>query len=204
MKKIILLLFTMFIFSSSILAQESDTIDTNLENEQQVENIVDDKTIRTSSPYFELEFVRGAQNPLTQKIPLKVTITPKINSSRTQILWNVPTVFEVNTNHPEFVSMNKGQTYTYTASIKPIKEGPYSISVNVISWQADSNKSNSADLSITINKSLIVTPIDAMYYIYILVYVLIAVGIVALLVFLISKGIKTVVKRAKIWFTPPF
>lgn len=204
MKKIILLLFTMFIFSSSILAQESDTIDTNLENEQQVENIVDDKTIRTSSPYFELEFVRGAQNPLTQKIPLKVTITPKINSSRTQILWNVPTVFEVNTNHPEFVSMNKGQTYTYTASIKPIKEGPYSISVNVISWQADSNKSNSADLSITINKSLIVTPIDTMYYIYILIYVLIAVGIVALLVFLISKGIKTVVKRAKIWFTPPF
>lgn len=204
MKKIFFALFTTILFSSTVLAQESEIVDTSLESNKQIENDIDNKTTITSTPYFDLELTRGAQNPLTQKIPLKVIITPKINSSQTQILWNVPTVFEVDRDHNEFVSMNKGETYTFTASIKPIKEGPYNISVNVISWQADSNKSNTADLSITINKSLIVTPIDTMYYIYILVYVLIAVGIVALLVFLISKGIKILVKKAKIWFTPPY
>ncbi len=204
MKKILLTLFTIFLFSSTVLAQELDLIDTSLESEEQVENVVDEKTTKTSSPYFELELTRGAQNPLTKKIPLKVIITPKINSSRTQILWNVPTVFTVHKDHNEFVSLNKGQTYTYTASLEPNKEGPYNISVNVISWQVDSNKSNSADISLTISKSLVVTPIDTMYYVYILLYVLLAISIIAILAFLISKGIKILVKKAKIWFTPPY
>lgn len=199
MKKVLLVITILTLFYSTIFAQQpelngiSNGMDTIIEN-----------TSETSSQYFEIDLIRGTQNPITKKIPLKVVITPKINSSKTQILWSVPTVFTVSKNHPEFVSLNRDQTYTYTASLEPKKAGQYSLSVNVISWQTDSNKSNSANTSININNSLVVTPIETMYVIYIVLFVLLVLGGIAISIFLLSKAVKILVKKAKIWFTPPY
>lgn len=199
MKKILLVITILTLFYSTIFAQQpelngiSNGMDTIIEN-----------TSETSSQYFEIDLIRGTQNPITKKIPLKVIIKPKINSSKTQILWSVPTVFTVSKNHPEFVSLNRDQTYTYTASLEPKKAGQYSLSVNVISWQTDSNKSNSANTSININNSLVVTPIETMYVIYIVLFVLLVLGGIAISIFLLSKAVKILVKKTKIWFTPPY
>ncbi len=196
MKKILLTLLAFLLLSGVALAQQSDNIENDL--------VIDTNTSETSSQYFNIELKKGVQNPITKKIPFKIVITPKINSSKTQILWNVPTVFTVTKNHSEFVSLIRDQTYTYSALLKPNKEGSYNISVNVVSWQTDSNKSNSADTNITLNKSLIVSPIETMYIVYILLIVLLVAGIAALIIFLLSKGIKLLVKKAKVWFTPPY
>lgn len=196
MKKILLTLLAFLLLSGVALAQQSDNIENDL--------VIDTNTSETSSQYFNIELKKGVQNPITKKIPFKIVITPKINSSKTQILWNVPTVFTVTKNHSEFVSLIRDQTYTYSALLKPNKEGSYNISVNVVSWQTDSNKSNSADTNITLNKSLIVSPIETMYIVYIFLIVLLVAGIATLIIFLLSKGIKLLVKKAKIWFTPPY
>ncbi|HRX43984.1 MAG TPA: hypothetical protein P5059_01905, partial [Candidatus Dojkabacteria bacterium] len=68
----------------------------------------------------------------------------------------------------------------------------------------DSNKSNSANTSININNSLVVTPIETMYVIYIVLFVLLVLGGIAISIFLLSKAVKILVKKAKIWFTPPY
>jgi hypothetical protein len=203
MKKILLALTILSIFSSTIFAQQLNTENPLQKEEVLIENTSEEKPL-TSSQYFEIELIRGTQNPITKKIPLKVVITPKINSSKTQILWNVPTVFTITKNHSEFVSLNRGQTYTFTASLEPKKGGQFNISVNVISWQTDSNKANSASININLSNSLVVTPIETMYIVYIIIYVLLFIGVIGLLAFLLSKGVKILVKKAKIWFTPPY
>lgn len=191
MKKLLLSLLIIFLLTGVTFAQQKDTVNESNNNE-------------TSSQYFELNLIRGVQNPISKNIPFKVVITPRINSPKTQILWNVPTVFTVTKNHSDFVSLIKNQTYTYSALLKPNKEGSYNISVNIVSWQTDSNKSNSANTNITLSKSLVISPVDTMYIVYILVIVLLIAGICALVIYILSKGIKLVIKKAKVWFTPPY
>ena len=203
MKKFLLALTIISTFSSTIFAQQPNIEDSLQKEEVIMENTSEEKPL-TSSQYFEIELIRGTQNPITKKIPLNVVITPKINSSKTQILWNIPTVFTITKNHSEFVSLNKGQTYTFKASLEPKKSGRYNVSVNVISWQTDSNKANSSSININLSNSLVVTPIETMYIVYIIIYVLLFIGVIGLLAFLLSKGIKILVKKAKIWFTPPY
>lgn len=196
MKKII---FALFIFSIFIIPAFAQQELTNSETE------IEDTQITTSTDqYFVLELKKGTQNPITKKIPFTVYITPNINSSKTQILWNVPAVFNVEKKHNEFVSLTKGQTYSFSSSLTPKKLGLYEVTVNVISWQTDSNKSNSVSANIAIDKSLTVQPVDTMYYIYILLFVLIVAGICVLLFFLIKKISTILANKAKTWLTPPY
>lgn len=196
MKKVIFALFIFSIFIIPVFAQQELT---NSETE------IEETQVTTSTDqYFVLELKKGTQNPITKKIPFTVYITPNINSSKTQILWNVPTVFNVERKHNEFVSLTKGQTYSFSSSLTPKKLGLYEVSVNVISWQTDSNKSNSVSYNIAIDKSLTVQPVDTMYYIYILLFVLIVAGICVLLFFLIKKISTILANKAKTWLTPPY
>ncbi len=126
MKKILLTLFTFTMLISPVFSQEQLN-DTSVEPVEEKTQVEDEKTNSTTSinKYFELELKRGTQNPLTKTIPFTVYVTPKINSSKTQILWNVPAVFDVERKHSEFVSLTKGQTYSFSASLTPQKSGSY-------------------------------------------------------------------------------
>jgi len=205
MKKILLTLFTFIMLISPVFSQEQLN-DTSVEPVEEKTQVEDEKTNSTTSinKYFELELKRGTQNPLTKTIPFTVYVTPKINSSKTQILWNVPAVFDVERKHNEFVSLTKGQTYSFSASLTPQKSGSYEISVNVISWQTDSNKANSADYKLVIDKSLTVQPVDTMYTVYIILFIVGVIGVFVLLFFLIKKGANVLTKKAKSWLTPPY
>ena len=205
MKKILLTLFTFTMLISPVFSQEQLN-DTSVEPVEEKTQVEDEKTNSTTSinKYFELELKRGTQNPITKTIPFTVYVTPKINSSKTQILWNVPAVFDVERKHNEFVSLTKGQTYSFSASLTPQKSGSYEVSVNVISWQTDSNKANSADYKLVIDKSLTVQPVDTMYTVYIILFIVGVIGVFVLLFFLIKKGANVLTKKAKSWLTPPY
>ncbi len=170
---------------------------------EQLENNNDESTSKSSNNYFDLELIRGSQNPITKNIPFKVIITPKISSPKTQIIWNTSSVFTLEKDHPEFVSLSKDQTYTYSVTLKPQKEGTYHISTNVVSWQFDSNKSASVGYNITLNKSLVVQPVDTFYIVFLVLFILAIVAIAGLAVFLIKKSINILTKKVKIWLTPP-
>ncbi len=204
MRKFLFITTLLLLSSTTVFAQDQLLIDTQLENE--TVQIEDEKThtVTSSNQYFELELKKGTQNPFTKTIPFTVRITSKIDSSKTQILWNVPTVFKVNKNHNEFVSLKRDQSYTFSATLKPEREGNYDISVNVISWQYDSNKSNSANYNISLDESLVIQPVEAMYTLYIILFIIGILGGTALIVFLIIKGVKILTQKAKVWFTPPY
>lgn len=204
MRKFFYILLLLSLFPSPLFAQEDLSIDdTQISESVQTED-EQTHTVTSVNQYFVLELKRGIQNPLNKRIPFTVYITPKIDSSRTQILWNVPTIFEVDLRHPEFVSLQKDQTYSFTSTFKPERSGSYDISVNIISWQFDSNKSNSANYNISIGDNLVVQPVDTMYYVYILLIILAFVGGCALLVFTVIKLIKLGSKKVKAWLTPPY
>lgn len=212
MKKIllsilILLLASLFIYAQEdnegmtyeeMLEQKNVTIATDDESQD-----TDNSLSITNNDYFQLELIRKAQNPFNKKIPFEIVITPKIDSPKTQIIWSTSSVFTVEKEHSEFVSLENGNTYTYSAKLKPNKEGTYNISVNVVSWQFNSNKSATVEYNITINKSLTVQPVDTMYIVTLLLFVLGILGVSALGIYIITKSIKVLVKKAKIWLTPP-
>lgn len=214
MKKFLLSLFIILTSSILIFSQEQDdglTYEEYLENQPSEEVVLEEEALTTevgnistsSNPYFDLELVRGFQSPLSKKISFKVNITPKIDSSKTQIIWSIPSVFTVEESHPSFVSLNKGETYTYTAKLHPKKEGKYDISVNVVSWQFNSNKSNSVSQNVTLSSSLVVQPVDTMYIVTLLLFVLLIIALTAGFIYLLNKSIKLLIKKAKVWLTPP-
>ncbi len=201
MKKILAALLLLFV-AFPVFAQE----EVLMLEEDSIVQVEDQKTgnMKSSNQYFELELKKGTQSPINKSIPFTVYITPKIDSSKTQILWNTSTVFDISKSHKEFESLKKGETYSFSATFSPKKAGSYDITVNVISWQFDSNKSNSVNYHISLNDSLVLQPVDTMYTIYIGAMIL---GILLLcigIILLIRKGITLLTKKAKSWFTPPY
>lgn len=206
MKRIMLFVLSIFLITTPLFAQED--LEVTSETDEQFDKAVqvaDEKnnSVTSTNQYFEIELKRGTQSPISKKIPFTAVITPKIDSPKTQILWNVPTVFKFDSNNPEFVSLKKGETYSYSISIEPDKAGAYDISVNVISWQYNTNKSNSANYNITIGDSLTIQPTDPQYTMLLLLMIFGILAGTGLITFLLIKSIKMLIKKAKIWLTPP-
>ncbi len=208
MKKLLITIFILVLSFTLLNAQESDLelSEPQVQLEQESVQISDEKknTVTSTNQYFDLELKKGIQSPLTKKIPFTIYITPKIDSSKTQILWNIPTSFVLEKNHSEFVSLNRGETYSYSATLKPEEEGSFDIAVNVISWQYNSNKSNSVNYNISLNKSLVIQPVDTMYTILVILLILGVLLLTALFIYILKKSITFFTKKIKVWLTPPF
>jgi hypothetical protein len=164
----------------------------------------DKKTVSSVNRFFELELLRGPQSPFNKGISYTLYITPKLDSARTQILWEVPTTFETKIGHREFLNLKKNETYKYQVSIYPKREGTYEITANVISWQHDTNYTNSVSSEISLNKNLVVQPVDSEYSVTIMLMVV--GGIVFLIMggFIVYKISKRLLKKLKLWLTPPY
>ena len=188
MKKLLILsqILILFLFSSS----------TTYAQEQEV-------PIETNTQYFDLSLTRDMQSAWNKSVTYTVTITPKIDSDQTQILWDAPTAINIKPKHNEFVNLTRDQTYTFQANIKPEKSGSYEISVNVISWQHDTNYTNSVSEIITFDNNLQVFPQNTNYIYAVLTKYLIITALIGLLtwgiIILSKKGIKSL----KSWLTPP-
>jgi hypothetical protein len=179
-----------------------DNIDT--EEEEVEETIIDEHTKVTRNRYFDLTLERKHQTPFGNFIPYILTVTPHINSPRTQILWNVPTTLEARPKHREFVALEKDQTYIFEGRIKPLKPGVYDFSISVMSWQHDTNYTNSISDSMLLDKDLVLQPVSSYYQnLTILKYALFTLAVIALIALVIVLG-KKYAQKAKRWLTPPF
>jgi len=199
MKKILLTLLILSFSFNFAFAQDID--DTTLNEE---ETLVDSEEPVSKNAYFDLELIRGTQNPLNREIPFTIRITPKLDSPKTQILWDIPIVFTLKTKHSEFVSLEQGKTYSYSATIKPQREGSYNIVVNVISWQHDTNKTNSVRDTLTLNRGLTVQPVDPQYTLMVLLIVAGVLILSGISIFVLVKVVKKSITKLKKWLTPPF
>jgi hypothetical protein len=198
MKKILLTLLILLLSFNLSFAQSEDEI--ILDEEE----IVNEEEQISKNAYFDLELIRGTQNPLNREIPFEIKITPKLDSPKTQILWDIPAVFTLKTKHNEFVSLEEGQTYTFSATIKPQREGSYNIVVNVISWQYDTNKTNSVKDTLTLSKALTVQPADPQYGLLILLVIASVLIISGISIFVLVKVVKKSITKIRKWLTPPF
>lgn len=162
-----------------------------------------EENLSTSTQYFEIKMERTGQSAWNKAVTYTVYVTPKIDSPKTQILWDAPASVEVNPRHNDFMDMYRGQTYTLQGKVKAKRAGNFEISVNLIAWQHDTNYTNSVSDIITFNQDLLAVPVDPNYsYKLIGKYLIIAlvVGVVTWGVILYSKKGMKIFKK---WITPP-
>jgi hypothetical protein len=187
MKKLLILLITTISLLSPTL----------LFAQEEVEELTE------STRYFDIKMVRGAQSAFNKAVTYTVYITPKIDSAKTQILWDAPTAIDIKPRHSEFVDMYRGQTYTIKAKVKAKREGKYEVSLNLIAWQHDTNYTNSVSDIITFNEDLLAIPIDPSYtYSLIAKYLIIALVLGIIIWLSIRYGKKGLI-LLKRWATPP-
>jgi len=183
------------------IIQEDNEIDEV--SEQTEETIIDENTKTISNQYFDLTLERKNQTPFGKSVLYILTVTPHIDSAETQILWNTPSTLESNPRHKEFVALESGQTYTFKARIKPLRGGVFDFSVSVISWQHDTNYTNSISDNIVFNNNLVLQPVSTEYQLlnilrFFLIFLAFG-GVIWLVIFIAKKY----APKAKKWLTPP-
>lgn len=206
--KILLIPILFFSLTTALLAQDQEIVVDKEVAESESLPIVNEnpkkKTVTSKNNYFELELIRGTQSPLTKNIPFTLYITPKIDSQKTQILWEVPSTLSARSTHKEFVSLNKDETYKFKVNIDPQRAGTYDVSASVISWQYDINYTNSVSSTVTLSNNLVVQPVDSEYSVSIMLMVALAVILLGIGGFLLYRASGKLVKKLKLWLTPPF
>jgi len=100
--------------------------------------------------------------------------------------------------------MQKGITYSVKATIKPLKEGHHNLSVSTISWQHDTNYTNTVDADIYFDRSLVAQPITEQYKTQQIILIVSTLLVFGGLIFGAVLLIKKYAKKAKDWLTPDF
>lgn len=209
MKKFFFLFLAIFLLPLNMtLASDGVEVENTPKTEVEGEDAVvvetiDENTKVVTNKYFDLTLERKTQNPFGNYIPYVLTVKPHLDSSKTQIIWNVPSTLSVNTKHKEFVSLKEGEVYTFKANIKPLRTGTYDFSVSVISWQHDTNYTNSIDDTITLNRNLVLQPTSTQFILLTILKWVLILGIFGAVCFLAIKVIKSYSVKAKKWLTPP-
>jgi len=168
-----------------------------------VDSVLATDDTKTEDRYFDLTLQRGPQTPFGQYVPYTLTIIPHIDSPKTQILWNMPTTIEAIADHDEFVSLQQDQTYVFKGKIKPLRGGVYDFSISVISWQYDTNYTNSVGDNVVFNDNLVLQPVSSHYtWMNVLKFGLIFIGFAVVIIAVVTV-VKKYAKKAKKWLTPP-
>jgi hypothetical protein len=193
-------------FSSVVNAQEALTqteAEDSTSSDFILETKIDENTTRATNKYFDLTLSEGLQSPLDKSITYTILIVPHIDSSRTQILWDSSSTIKITPKHSEFVSVSADSEYTYKAIVKPTVSGVYKINVSVISWQYDTNYTNTVNNSLTLNSGLVSQPITPEYTILVVIEILVILGISGLAIWGGIEFSKKFLKKTKTWLTPP-
>jgi len=208
MKKLLsILLLLPFLISlplSLVNAQDAATTPADTTSEDfTLETQVDENTTRATNKYFDLTLSEGLQSPVDKSITYTLTIIPHIDSSKTQVLWSSSSTIKITPKHKEFVSIAKDGEYTYKATIKPSLGGTYNVNVSVISWQYDTNYTNTVNNSLELSKGLVSQPITPEYTILVVIEILVLLGISGLAIWGGIEISKKFLKKTKVWLTPP-
>jgi hypothetical protein len=175
----------------------------DLDHDEGETTVIDENTTEVSNRFFDLTLERKPQSGFTKAVPYILTVTPHINSRRTQIIWTIPQLLEVDPKHDEFVSLVKGETYTFNANIKAKRSGTYNFTVSTIAWEHATNYTNAVSDTIEFDRDLVLQPVSQEYKISnILKHVLIVLSIIAICA-LIFLAFSKIIPKIKDWLTPP-
>ena len=214
MKKLLIaLLFSIFLtipYAVYASGESEDSRETTVASETSVVSLEDESitttdgdTTTVTSKYFDLVLTRRAQLPFGKKVPYEIQITSHIDSNQTQILWEVPTTLEVKAKHSEFVSIGKDETKTFKATVTPKRDGTYVVNVSVVSWQHDTNYTNSVKDTLTFDQNLVLQPVSDAYRIGNILKIFVILVLSGILIFLGYYFAKKSIKPLKKWLTPP-
>ncbi|HAM37120.1 MAG: hypothetical protein UR96_C0021G0008 [candidate division WS6 bacterium GW2011_GWC1_36_11] len=193
-------------FATIVNAQDTETQTVELgttTGDYTLETQVDDNTTRATNKYFDLTLSEGLQSPLDKSITYTLTIVPHVDSSKTQIIWDSSSTIKITPKHKEFVSVTKDGEFTYKATIKPTLGGTYNINATVISWQYDTNYTNTVNNSLELSNGLVSQPITPEYTILVVIQILVILGISGLAIWGGIELSKKFIKKTKVWLTPP-
>jgi hypothetical protein len=189
--------------ADNIPIEETNSEEEVMLDDEGTETVINDHTKLSENRYFDLTLERGPQTAFGQYVPYIITITPHLESPETQIIWNMPTTLEAYPKHSEFVSLEKDQTYSFEGRVKPLKGGIYDFSISVISWQYNTNYTNTVGDNVVFNDKLVLQPVSSFYqWMNILQFGLIFL-VFAVAVFITILIVKKYTKKAKKWLTPP-
>ncbi len=207
--KIFATLLFLCVSSMIVSAQTLPTQDTNPPTatttltEQKV-SVVNDTETQVTNKYFDLVLIKKSQSVFTGYVRYELKITPHISSTKTQILWEVPTTLKAIPRHKEFINMQEGVTYTVKADIKPLREGEYDVTASIISWQHDTNYTNAVSGTLKLNKSLLLEPISTEYIVGSILKYLLIIASAVIIILLVLRHSNFYAQKARKWLTPPY
>lgn len=183
---------------SNISAPDSD--DGDVTDSQSDEIVSVDGVLQNP---FDVSISLGTQSPWSKKVPLYVSITPRIDATRTQITWETRYGLDFKYNYDDFFPMSKGVTQVFTAYVVPDEPGAYNLSVNVTDWGYGKNFTSTDNISITFGEDLITAPETQDYHQAVIIrYAILFFGALAFVVLLVFLG-KFGLKWLKEWLKPP-
>lgn len=160
------------------------------------------KTV-TSSEFFSIELSSGTQSPWTQKVPITIKFRANRNAEKTEISWDAPSGVRINEQHPQFVSVEDGQVYTYTAVVTPERSGTYNIAANVTAWELNTNYTSSSNISLKFDDHLLQDPPAEGYSMAVLIKNVVLVLFAAVGLAGAFYALKLAFNRLKEWLRPP-
>ncbi|MEA3357579.1 MAG: hypothetical protein U9Q67_04035 [Patescibacteria group bacterium] len=142
----------------------------------------EDVEVEDSVDLFTVEASIGDQSVRTGEISLSVDITPSIDSSNAQVVWDLPRGLSTSDDIEQWFEMNSDEQQTFTINVKPENSGTYKIVVDVTAWRYDTNYVSSDQLNLEINNDLLLSPVTEEYNKRLVMYNVakIAVGLIGL------------------------
>lgn len=153
--------------------------------------------------YFDLKLEHSPQSPLGKTVTFTLYVKPLMDSPKTEILWSSSEALTLMPRHSRFIAMQEGETYVLKGVLKPKSGGTFNIGASVISWQHDTNYTNSVNKTVTFDRSLVLQPVSTEYTTSLVLVIIGILLIIGVGIFFIVKLAKKGSEKAKKWLTPP-
>lgn len=112
---------------------------------------------------FEIVTQIGTQKVFGGGIPLTVWIMPKIDSTKAEVVWDLPRGLETKDETDSWFTMVENTPRSFTITVVPSSLGKYVIVVDVTAWRYNTNYVASKEINITIDSKLHVSPAQPEY-----------------------------------------
>ncbi|MCB9790585.1 hypothetical protein H6764_01030 [Candidatus Nomurabacteria bacterium] len=155
------------------------------------------------SMVFDIKIDVGTQSPWNKKVPVTLTITPNLDSNRTEVSWDVPYGVEIVDKNQNFFSAGKGEAFKRKAYVFPGKPGTYTITANVTNWGYGSNYTSSENITLTFGTNLVTDPETSSYTIASIIRYTVILLIFASIIAGTYFGFRKFKQPIKAWFKPP-
>jgi hypothetical protein len=157
----------------------------------------------TSSEFFTIELFTDTQSPWTRNVPITLKFRANRDSEKTGITWDSPAGVRIVEKHPQFVSVTKGEVYTYNAVASPETAGTYNIAVNVTAWEVKTNYTSSTNITLKFDENLVRDPAGPDYGTAVLIRNVVLALVAIVVLGAAAYGAKLGFGRLKEWLKPP-